>query len=59
MPARNPPRLTLAKIPLEVTRGLPEDEQTVEAYFEHFEWDGASHDAATLSAEDFLSAFGP
>ena len=59
MPARNPPRLTLAKTPVEVTQGLPEEELSVEAYFDRFDWDGATPDAATLSAEDFFTALGP
>ena len=58
MPARSAPRLTLAKAPVELTRGLSEEGLTVEAYFERFEWDGASPDAALLSAEDFLAALG-
>ena len=59
MPARNFPRLTLAKLPVVVTQGLPEEEVTVEAYFDRFEWDGVAPDASALSAEDFFTALGP
>lgn len=61
MPARNPPRLTLAKTPVEVSLGLPEEELSlsVETYFDRFDWDGATDESATLSAEDFFTALGP
>ncbi|MDP2274004.1 MAG: hypothetical protein Q8N23_35600 [Archangium sp.] len=56
---RSPPRLTLAKAPVEVALGLPEEDLSVETYFERFDWEGSAPDAATLSAEDFFTALGP
>jgi hypothetical protein len=45
--------------PRPIVVGLPDEQQSVANYFDAFQWEGAGPDAATLSAEAFLSALGP
>lgn len=42
----------------EVLEGIADGSQVVASFFDAFDWEGRELDAATLSAEDFLTSLG-